>query len=352
MKLLLLLGQDERFFPVATEAARLVDPATTVKAVAHLEDALATPESGEAGLLVALGAATADAIRAAQILDSKRLPRWEVLSAGQASADFAGEKIFPEDWEPARVARIFRTALARHRLIRENGQLRGDILSIGTRITHDLRTPLAGIFATCDSLNEVLATEAPACVPLIQPIMDSAQDLMKLVHKLSLMTKATAGRTEHQPYDMGVPVLTAMERHGRLAAERQATIGQPDAWPEMTGDVGLVAAVWGSLIENALRHAGEQPQIELGWSSGPGEKSFFIRDRGTGVPLEKRGALFQSFHLLHEPNAPRGLGLPIVQRLVQLQGGRCGYEPGIPTGSVFFFTLPDTDGRAGAAPTS
>jgi signal transduction histidine kinase len=343
MKLLLLLGRDERFLSVATEAARLALPGASVQPVASLGAALAMPESASPELLAIVDGTVADVTQATQATGSGGLPRWAVVSAGAPLGASLAENIPRDDWEPGRLGRIFRAAMERHRLVRENVQLRGDILSIGTRITHDLRSPLGGIFATCDSLHEALVADAPGCAPLTQPILESAQDLMKLIQQVSLLAKATAIRAERQPYNMGTPVLTALERHGRLAAKKQAIIEQPDAWPEMVGDVALVEAVWWNLIDNALRHAGEQPQIELGWRRGKGEIFFSVNDRGTGVPLEKRRALFQSFHLLHEPNAPRGLGLPMVHRLVQLQGGRCGYEPGSPTGSSFFFTLPDDE---------
>jgi signal transduction histidine kinase len=43
---------------------------------------------------------------------------------------------------------------------------------------------------------------------------------------------------------------------------------------------------------------------------------------------------------LYQLDSGRGTGLALVQRLVELQGGRCGYEPVQPRGSCFYFTLP------------
>jgi two-component system NtrC family sensor kinase len=95
-----------------------------------------------------------------------------------------------------------------------------------------------------------------------------------------------------------------------------------------------------SSSDNAIRHSGKAPDIELGWQqTGEGNK-FWVRDKGAGVPVEKRRSLFQPLHRLHEPSAPRGLGLPIVERLVSLNCGQCGYEAVVPSGSTFFFSLP------------
>jgi signal transduction histidine kinase len=96
--------------------------------------------------------------------------------------------------------------------------------------------------------------------------------------------------------------------------------------------------VWWNLLANALQFG--KDRIELGWQKENGELRFWICDNGAGVPMEKRDKLFQPFHTLHEPDAAHGLGLSIVQRLMELQGGRCRYEPRAEGGSRFYFTLP------------
>jgi signal transduction histidine kinase len=119
-----------------------------------------------------------------------------------------------------------------------------------------------------------------------------------------------------------------------------ASISRPSSWPEVIGDPAKAETVWHLLLENALRHAGKQPKIELGWEPADNGYKFWVRDNGTGVPPEKQRLLFQPFHRLHETTAGRGFGLSIAGRLVHLQGGQSGYEPGGSGGACFFFTLP------------
>jgi signal transduction histidine kinase len=61
------------------------------------------------------------------------------------------------------------------------------------------------------------------------------------------------------------------------------------------------------------------------------------------VREDRVNRLFQPFNLLHRLNATRGLGLSLIQRLVQLEGGRAGYEPRKGGGARFYFTLPKGD---------
>jgi signal transduction histidine kinase len=46
----------------------------------------------------------------------------------------------------------------------------GEMLTFGTRIRHDLRTPLGSVLTTAEMLREILGEDAPQDVPLIQPI--------------------------------------------------------------------------------------------------------------------------------------------------------------------------------------
>lgn len=77
----------------------------------------------------------------------------------------------------------------------------------------------------------------------------------------------------------------------------------------MNGVAAWLEVMWWNLLANALQHGGNR--IELGWEEGGKEFYFWICDQGGGVPMEKRGKLFQPFHFLHEPDAAHGLGLGI-----------------------------------------
>jgi K+-sensing histidine kinase KdpD len=103
--------------------------------------------------------------------------------------------------------------------------------------------------------------------------------------------------------------------------------------------------VWSELVSNALQHGDTNIPIELGWSRNNQEIRFWVANGGQAIAPEKLDDLFQPFHLLHRPNARKGLGLSIVQRLVWLQGGSCGYERSAAGVTTVFFTLPASTNR-------
>src|ERR1700677_5288483 len=73
----------------------------------------------------------------------------------------------------------------------EKERLRGDLLTLATRVSHDLRTPLGGILTATEVLREILA-EKNLPITLTQSIFDSVDDLTHLIKQISFITRATA----------------------------------------------------------------------------------------------------------------------------------------------------------------
>ncbi len=275
---------------------------------------------------------------AARSLDQEGLPRWAILALGQATRTNGAHWVEPSQWTRQSAARELRVALHAFALARENARLRGDLLTIGQRVAHDLRTPLGGIVTTGEVLKELLEDRA-ADARLVQPLFESADELGKLITRMSLLLKATANPLPKEPVEMGAVAWAGVQRNERRLAERKMKVVTPKSWPEIEGVTAWLEAIWSNLIENARKFGREGTTVELGAEDQDGQVRFWVRNEGEPVPEVKRAKLFQPFHLLHQPSARKGIGLSIVQRLVELQGGACAYEAQA-NGSEFSFTLP------------
>ncbi len=338
---ILLVATESKLHALTQAAARLVCPAAKITLLSQMDEALKRPPANGVELLVLDRPDSSARAKAVQATDQTGLPRWPVIAFGAGSDDEAIEFIPPEDRDERMVARVFRSAVAQYNLRRENARLQGDLMTIGRRISHDLRSPLGGIFAAGEALKEILMEEKPGCTGLMQPIFDSTNDLMRLIDRASFVVKASSNPGPMERTSMGPIVHMALQRlEGRLHAKR-ATVTQSNSWPDVEGLDDWLEVVWWNLIANAIQYAGEAPRIDLGWRQEDGKVCFWVRDHGPGVPDDRRDQLFQPFHQLHQTNAARGLGLPIVRRLVELQGGSCGYESVPGGGAQFFFTLRD-----------
>ncbi|MGO8765539.1 MAG: sensor histidine kinase [Limisphaerales bacterium] len=223
------------------------------------------------------------------------------------------------------------------KLEQENARLRGDLLAIGRRVTHDLRTPLGSICISIELLKELLNDNA-AAAGAIHSLNTSIDELGRLLKSLSIVAKATANPPPMEPVEMGEIVWNVVQQLERRTAQRGATVDVADSWPRILGNPGWLEFIWWNLLANSLQHGG--PRIQLDWSKENELFLFGVRDSGGPIPPETQALLFQPFDSLHQTNSTRGLGLSIVQRLVNLQGGRCGCQAIADGGSRFHFTLP------------
>jgi signal transduction histidine kinase len=222
----------------------------------------------------------------------------------------------------------------------ENERLRGDLMTVAVRISHDLRTPLGGIMSTAEAIREVLAQHDPSVVKLADSLLSSAEEISQLIKQVSFLSRASTTPLPKVPVHMAEPVFAAVQRLESRALKQQAQVSEPPSWPVVPGVSAWLEHIWWHLILNALEHGGPAGRIHLGWGRHGETFRFSVTDNGPGVAELVRGKLFAEFHSLHETRDVPGLGLSIVQRLVELQGGACGFEPSLTGGACFYFTLP------------
>jgi signal transduction histidine kinase len=318
--------------PALTEAAGEAFPGVACTAVADLAEAMGRPLCSGLELLCLAAEPKAGEVPPDELLDADSLPRWGVVRFAGAAPD-----VVKSVWSKEALIPLLREAAARHALSRDNARLRGELLTMARRVSHDLRTPLGGIIATVDMLAETI----PAVGQSASPVFAAIDEITKIITRTSSLLKAIAQPLPRTLVNMGTAVEEALRRLERPLYEKQATLHQPDAWPEVAGVAPWLELIWWNLIHNALQHSATPQVITMGWEKETEGHRFWIRDSGPGLPGSSGRPVFPSFHLLHGPNAGHGLGLPIVRRLTELQGGTCGYHQAAGESPAFSFFLPD-----------
>ena len=181
----------------------------------------------------------------------------------------------------------------RNQLLRENARLRGDLLTVAHRISHDLRTPLGGIVTASEFLKEVLAENSPSSSAFTSPIFDSADGMAKLIERMSCVLKASANPLPKARVQMGEIVFRTLQRFEGKILKKNAAVSEPPAWPEVNGVFSWLEIIWGNFLANALQYG--KDRIEFGWQEKNNEFLFWIYDNGDGVAPEKCAVLFQPF---------------------------------------------------------
>jgi len=336
---LAIAGGDEWAADVARVAMERAFPGAACVLFPSMAEALAAPPGGGAEILVLLHPAAGQLAQATAARDADHLPRWAVIARGAADGPEAAT-VPPSDWTPEVMTHVFRLAWSRQRARRENARFRGDLMAIGTRVAHDLRSPLSGILSTTEALSESLAQVAPDVRTRTRPIIQCEEEILHQVRALSQLAADFSGPVASARFNMGMAAAAALEQLESKLLALGDTVSQPNSWPEVVGDERKTQRVWLHLLQNVVDHAGAARRLELSWRLQDGEYWFSLGDDGKGVPPERRELLFWPFHRLYEPGAARGLGLPVAERLIRLQGGQCGYRPRQGGGAEFFFSLP------------
>lgn len=109
-------------------------------------------------------------------------------------------------------------------------------------------------------------------------------------------------------------------------------------------DSGKLKKIVMNLITNAFKFT-PAGTVEVGCKlEGNNQLSFYVRDTGIGIPLEKQSEIFERFIQINVGKTKRyggtGLGLPITKGLLNLLGGNIWLESEPTKGSTFYFTIP------------
>jgi signal transduction histidine kinase len=113
---------------------------------------------------------------------------------------------------------------------------------------------------------------------------------------------------------------------------------------EIEVDPRQVQEVLAILIDNALKFSPEGSEVKAWYEQDVSQTTFFVADRGPGVPDEDRQKIFERFYQVegvqHHSKPGLGLGLYVAKRFVEAHGGSIELESRDGGGSLFSFTIP------------
>jgi two-component system sensor histidine kinase KdpD len=110
-------------------------------------------------------------------------------------------------------------------------------------------------------------------------------------------------------------------------------------------DAVLVSQALTNLVDNALKHAPADSDVEIVVRRRSGAIEIAVRDRGAGIGAGDANRLFERFTQGRDETADRGvgLGLAIVKAVAEAHGGGVAAANRRTGGAVFRFTVPVSD---------
>ena len=107
----------------------------------------------------------------------------------------------------------------------------------------------------------------------------------------------------------------------------------------MRADASQLERVFSNLIENALRYSPPGQPVRVSGGVGAGKVVVRVVDRGPGVPVSQRDAIFKPFNTGEEREGA-GLGLAISKGFVEANGGELRLQADSPDGTAFAVSFP------------
>jgi len=227
---------------------------------------------------------------------------------------------------------------------REVSQMKSDFVSF---VTHQLRTPLAGIKWMLELAAQEPALPADAA-SFVQDARDAAQRLIGLVNNLLDISRLEGGKLTIPLQDVRIGVLTrgVLDEMGPLIEDRGHRLsiaGDADV-PLVKADPQLLHQVLLNLVSNAVQYTPPGGTIAIAMGREGQLARWSITDSGIGIPEASRARLFEKFYRAENVTAIEtegtGLGLYLVRLTMEQLGGQVSYVSEEGKGSTFAITLP------------
>jgi two-component system phosphate regulon sensor histidine kinase PhoR len=230
-----------------------------------------------------------------------------------------------------------------YQLIRAEARFRSEMQEFLGRVTHEMKTPLAGIKAVLQTLQA--GRIPPDQVPeLVGMALREAEREESLVQNLLL-----AQRMRLPDQQLARDVLDLAELLRRFAARRRDTHGEAMAIGvegalhlRGLGDATALCTVLDNLADNAAKYGARRLQLTVGVSRRGVEIA--AADDGMGFDPQRREELFHAYARSAAPEVGQrgtGLGLSICRALMQRMGGGIeAHSDGAGQGATFTVWLP------------
>ena len=225
-------------------------------------------------------------------------------------------------------------------------QAKSDFLS---RMSHELRTPMNAILG----FGQLLESDPQESLSdsqrrSVRHIIKAGDHLLELINDVLDLVRIEGGRIPLSietvcPRDVIEPSLSLIQNH---AAKRDIQLIDRSAGqnlPDVAADFTRFKQALINLLSNAVKYNREGGAVFLDSEPAGDMLRLSVTDTGPGIPEEEHAHLFAPFTRVKDTSGEvegTGIGLTITKQLVELMGGRIGFESAPGRGSSFWFELP------------
>lgn len=215
-------------------------------------------------------------------------------------------------------------------------------------LSHDLRSPLAGIIQGAEYLKSNFDTIDPELAKkLLQEFYNAAVNELNMLDYLVewARIKYAAEAFEPTKIDLVNHVNKVFESLKETAAINAINLhNEIEENCSVFADEKMLLSILQNIVSNAIKHSHSGGKITLSAKQSDNMMIVEIKDAGTGMSKEIQDKLFapqvKSLSKAVEENKGAGIGLLLVKGLLEKNDGHIWVESELGKGSSFYFTLP------------
>ena len=207
-------------------------------------------------------------------------------------------------------------------------------------VSHELKTPLAGIRLNAELLAEGRLPDEKKRRDALNAILIESDRLSRMVSELLDFSRLEKGthRYNLETFDLAAFVQDPVELQGIATSSLdRARVSTKGPRCRVVADKDAIRQIGINLVTNAVKYAEGEIDIEV---EGAAVR---YMDRGPGIPPGDEERVFERFYRVDSSLAQKtsgsGLGLSIARSLARGMDGDLTYSPRPDGGSIFTLTL-------------
>jgi two-component system phosphate regulon sensor histidine kinase PhoR len=213
-------------------------------------------------------------------------------------------------------------------------------------ISHEFRTPLAGIKAMVETLRDGAVDDQEAARDFLARIDDEVERLTQIVVELTELSRIETGEAELrlEPVNLNslveevITQLSPQIERQQLTAEKKTDTNLPS----VQADKRRIRQTIVNLIHNAIKFTNPGGKIMVTTRIHNGSVTVDISDTGIGIAKRDLPHVFERFYKgdRDRSGGGTGMGLAIAKHVIEAHGGSTWVQSEEGKGSTFSFSLP------------
>lgn len=212
-------------------------------------------------------------------------------------------------------------------------------------VTHELKTPLASIKLTLQTLSHRLTVD-DKFRKLIHNALDDVGRLQSMVDNILYAARMDSSgfKLYTEPHNISDLLDHFLEKVRSMPDGHRVMKGSWYDHANALVDKDALYSAFSNLVENALKYSSPNKQVIVSLQRYDHKLYIDVADEGIGIPDKEKKNVFRKFYRIgnEETRSHRGsgLGLYIAKKIIQMHHGDITIIDNVPQGSIFRIILP------------